>query len=140
MNKSIVASVLAASVLGLGSAGATAQNLPNASFESLVLGDGVGRTAPDASSLVMVTHGNVSRQSFGTVAGSGLVATGTVPKVSFMAGTPLLNDSLRSSMGSRLLVDGLQFAAKVPEPSGSAMVLAGLGALGLMFRRRRLQG
>ena len=69
------------------------------------------------------------------------VATGALSTISFMAGTPLLNDALRGGgMGSKLLVDGLQFATTVPEPSGFAMVLAGLGALALMFRRRRLQG
>jgi len=69
------------------------------------------------------------------------VATGALSTISFMAGTPLVNEALRGGFAnSRLLVDGVQFAAAVPEPSGSAMVLAGLGALGLMFRRRRLQG
>ncbi|HSI50549.1 MAG TPA: PEP-CTERM sorting domain-containing protein [Ideonella sp.] len=132
MNKSVVASVITVTAFGLGSTGAMAQSQQNGSFESMVLGDGVGQRVNSHS----LSGWDIGKQADASHSQVKLLN----PSDSFMAGTPLLNDSLRSSMGSRLLVDGLQFAAKVPEPSGSAMVLAGLGALGLMFRRRRLQG
>ncbi|NZD44412.1 PEP-CTERM sorting domain-containing protein [Sphaerotilus sulfidivorans] len=39
-----------------------------------------------------------------------------------------------------LNIDNVSVAAAVPEPETYAMMLAGLGALGMMSRRRRLGG
>ena len=47
---------------------------------------------------------------------------------------------LPPTFSNSLTVDNVTVAAVVPEPETYAMMLAGLGALGMMSRRRRLGG
>jgi PEP-CTERM motif len=140
-------SVLAAAVVvALGATAAQAQSIPlnDASFESADLhafwGDTTGgaSTAPLGGALGN-QYAVLDATALGT-SGDPMTAWGAGWHAASYTFTAIAGDSYHlyfSGKGAAFGVDGVTVAAAVPEPESYAMMLAGLGALGFVARRRK---
>jgi hypothetical protein len=86
---------------------------------------------------------NLSTFDFYTDASLTVSATGNASKILTGTGTNVVNYSgvtfvdFRSSSFTYNAIDNVNLTAAVPEPEGYAMMLAGLGVLGFIGKRRR---